>query len=55
MNKFMEANKKIERAVVDGYKAIEDSVVDSYKKIETKFVNAFLVPDEPVQEGKPDQ
>ena len=57
MNKFVEANKKIEKTVVSGYKTvehgvvgayqkIEDSVVGGYKKIEDKFVNAFLAPDE---------
>jgi hypothetical protein len=55
MNKFMKANKKIEKAVVSGYKTIEDGVVGtyqkvedgvvgSYKKIEDKFVEAFLTP-----------
>lgn len=61
MNKFMKVNKKIEKAVVSGYKAIEDgvvgtyqkvddSVVGSYKKIEDKFVEAFLIPDDADQE-----
>jgi len=56
MNKFREANKKIEKAVVTGYnavengvvnsyKAIENGVVNSYKKIEKKFVEAFLTDD----------
>jgi len=49
MNKFMETNKKIEKAVVTGYKAIEDGVVEGYKKIENKFVESFLTPDAPVQ------
>ena len=58
MNKFVNANKEIEKAVVtgyktiedgvlSGYKAIEDSVVDGYKKIENKFVESFLAPDAP--------
>jgi hypothetical protein len=55
MNKFMEANKKIETAVVGGYKAIEKTVVDGYKKIETRFVDAFLTPDVPKQEEKTDK
>lgn len=42
----MKANKKIEKAVVSGYKAIEDGVVSGYKKIENKFVKAFLTPDD---------
>lgn len=57
MNKFKEANKKIEETVVNGYKTIEDgvvsgyktiedSVVGSYKKIEDKFVDTFLSPKE---------
>jgi len=57
MNKFMKANKKIEKAVVSGYKAIEDGVVSGYKaiedgvvggykKIENKFVETFLTPDD---------
>ena len=57
MNKFMKANKEIEKAVVTGYKAIEhsvvsgyksieDSVVGGYKVIENKFVESFLTPDE---------
>ena len=50
MNKFMETNKKIEKAVVGGYKAVEDAFVGGYKKIENKFVDAFLTPDEPTQD-----
>ncbi|MEM5767476.1 MAG: hypothetical protein AAGU32_04210, partial [Bacillota bacterium] len=61
MNKFMKVNKKIEKAVVSGYKAIEegvvgtyqkveDGVVSSYRKIEDKFVEAFLTPDDADQE-----
>ena len=57
MNKFMKANKEIEKAVVSGYKNIEDSVVSGYKsiedgfvggykKIENKFVETFLTPDD---------
>ena len=34
--------KKVEKGVVDGYKKIEDGVVNSYKKIEDKFVDIFL-------------
>ena len=54
MDKFIEANKKIEEAVVDGYKviengvvegykAVEDGVVTGYKKIEKWFVETFMV------------
>lgn len=56
MNKLMQTEKVIEKAVVGGYKAIEsgvvsgyqkieDTVVDGYKHIEKKFVDAFLTPD----------
>ena len=57
MNKFMKANKKIEKTVVSGYemikdsvisgyKTIEDDVVSGYKKIENRFVDEFLAPDD---------
>ena len=42
MSKIVEANKKIEKAVVGSYKKVEDTVVGGYKKIEDKFVNTFL-------------
>jgi len=56
MKKFKDVNRKIEKAVVSGYKtvekavinsykAIENSVVNGYKKIEKKFVEAFLTDD----------
>lgn len=63
-SKLVEANKKIEKAVVGGYqkiedavvggyKKIEDSVVGGYKKIEDKFVDQFLTKDgETVEEAK---
>ncbi len=41
MSKFMEANEKIEKAVVEGYKKIEEGVVDGYKKIEKGAVEGF--------------
>ena len=50
MNKFMKANKKIEKTVVSGYKTIEDGVVGGYKKIENKFIDSFLTPDDSEQE-----
>lgn len=53
MNKMMEANKKIEKAVVSGYNAIENGVVGSYKKIEDKFVETFLDEDPRLQKAKP--
>ncbi|MDR0812981.1 MAG: hypothetical protein LBO63_03115 [Oscillospiraceae bacterium] len=57
MSKLTEAEKKIETAVVGGYKAvengfvkgyqkIEDGVVAGYKKVEDTFVKAFLPSDE---------
>jgi len=63
MNKFMKANRKIEKVVVSGYKAIEngvvsgykaieDGVVDGYKKIENRFVEAFLTPDDDSAQGE---
>jgi hypothetical protein len=45
MNKLLKANKKIEKAVVTGYKVIEKAVVTGYKKIEFKFVKTFLTPE----------
>ena len=56
MSKFVQANKKIEKAVVSGYKKIEDTVVSGYKKIEDKFVETFLTDDSednPTQGGSP--
>ena len=50
MNKFLEINKKIENAVVGGYTAVESAFVGGYKKIEDKFVEAFLTPDESVED-----
>jgi len=56
MKKFRDVNRKIEKAVISGYKtiektvvnsykAIENGVVNSYKKIEKKFIEAFLTDD----------
>ena len=55
LNKLIEANKKMEKAVVTaykaiengvvtGYKTIENGVVNGYKKIETWFTEPFLAP-----------
>lgn len=41
MSKFVEANEKIARQVVEGYKKIEDGVIDGYKKIESGVVEGF--------------
>ncbi len=34
--------KKIEESVVEGYQKIEDGVVAGYKKIEDRFIESFL-------------
>ena len=41
MERFMEANKKIEEAVVAGYKVIENGVVTGYKAIENGVVTGY--------------
>lgn len=41
MSKFVEANEKIAKGVVDGYKKIENGVVSGYKKIEDGVVGGF--------------
>lgn len=52
-SKLVEANKKIEKAVVGSYKKVEDTVVGGYQKIEDKFVDQFLTKDgETVEEAK---
>lgn len=40
-SKLVEANKKIEEGVVNGYKKIEEGVVSGYKKIEEGAVEGF--------------
>lgn len=53
MSKLVEANKKIEKAVVGAYNKVEDTVVGAYKKVEDKFVDTFLVKDgETTEEAK---
>ena len=53
ISKIVDANQKIEKAVVGGYKKVEDSVVGGYKKIEDKFVDTFLKKDgETIEEVK---
>ena len=42
MSKIVEANKKIEKAVVGAYNKVEDTVVGAYKKVEDKFVDTFI-------------
>jgi hypothetical protein len=57
MSKFTENEKRIETAVVGGYKAVESGIVKGYqqiesgivagyKKVEDAFVKTFLPPDE---------
>lgn len=41
MRKLADVNKRIEEAVVGGYKKIEDGVVSGYKKIEDGAVNGY--------------
>ena len=40
-SKFVQANQKIAKTVVDGYKKVEDAVVGGYKKIEDGVVSAY--------------
>lgn len=52
-SKFVNANKKIEKAVTEGYKKIENAVVGTYTKIEDKFVYTYLTKDgETVEDAK---
>ncbi len=52
-SKLMQANKKVEKAVVNSYKKIENAVVAGYTRIEDKFVDSFLTRDgESVSEAK---
>lgn len=41
MSKFVQANEKIAKKVVEGYKKMEDGVVTGYKKIEDGVVEGF--------------
>jgi uncharacterized protein YutE (UPF0331/DUF86 family) len=53
MSKIVEANEKIEKVVVGGYKGIEKGVVNGYKKVEDKFVKTFLARDgETIEDAK---
>jgi hypothetical protein len=63
MSKLLQTQKKIETAVVggykavetgvvSGYKAVENGVVSGYKKIEDKFVHTFLTPAEDTDNEK---
>lgn len=52
-SKLVQANNKIEEAVVSGYRKIEQAVVGGYQKIEDGFVDRYLTHDgETVEEAK---
>lgn len=53
MSKIADANDKVAKGVVKGYKKAEGAVVGGYKKIEDGFVNTFLAKgDETTEEAK---
>lgn len=41
MSKLAEANEKVAKSVVKGYKRIETGVVKGYRKMETSVVGSF--------------
>ena len=41
MSRFIEVNRKIEKAVISGYKAVENGVVSGYKAIENGVVSGY--------------
>ena len=52
-SKLIEVNKKIEKAVVGGYKAIEEGVVGGFTKMSDGFVDQFLTKEgESVEDAK---
>ena len=52
-NKLVEENKKIEKAVTDGYKKIETGVIEGFTKMTDAFVDQFLTKDgETVEQAK---
>lgn len=52
-SKFVKANEKISKKVINTYKKIEDTVVDGYTKIEDTFVDHYLTKDgETIAEAK---
>ncbi|MGX8833015.1 hypothetical protein ACWG0P_02295 [Amedibacillus sp. YH-ame6] len=52
-SKLIQANKKIEKAVINCYKKIESEVVEGYTKIEDKFVDNYLTHDgESIEDAK---
>lgn len=52
MSKFVEANEKIAKGVVKGYKKIEDGVVTGMKKISDGFTGAVLDEEGNLKTGK---
>ena len=42
-SRLLEANKKIEKAVTEGFGKIEDTVIKGYTKIEDAFVERYLI------------
>lgn len=52
-SKFVKANEKITKKVVDTFEKIEGAVVGSYTKVEDAFVDRYLTRDgETVEEAK---
>lgn len=52
-SKFVKANEKISKKVINTYKKIEDTFVDGYTKIEDTFVDHYLTKDgETIAEAK---
>ena len=52
-SKLVEANEKIAKGVVGGYKKIEDGAVNGFNKMADKFVDNFLTKEgESVEEAK---
>lgn len=52
-SKLVQANKKVERAVIDSYKKMEETVVKRFSRIEYRFVSQYLTHDgETVESAK---
>ncbi|WP_439426008.1 hypothetical protein ACKP2L_03675 [Oenococcus alcoholitolerans] len=52
-SKLVKANKKIEKAVTEGYKGIEKNAVEGFQKMTDKFVDKYLTKDnESVKQAK---
>ena len=53
MSKFMEANEKIAKGVVEGYKKIEDGVVEGFGKVTDKCIEKLFAKEgESVEDAK---